>query len=253
MANPRKVLILGGTGEGAALARRLAEDPALAVTTSLAGRTRNPANLVGQLRQGGFGGAEGLAQYLRSEAIDLVIDATHPFASQITRNAAQACATTGTARLLLSRPAWAMRAGDRWIEVADADAAAAALSGLGERVFLSTGRQELAAFTDLKDIWFLTRLVDRPEKSLPLHNYKQILARGPYAVEEEVALLRAHGIEALVSKNSGGDATYAKIAAARELGLPVVMIQRTPIPESETVASVEDTLIWIDGWLDSRK
>ena len=246
MAEQVKVLILGGTAEAAALARALAEDARVAATTSLAGRTRAPGELPGAVRRGGFGGAQALADYLRQEGIDLLVDATHPFAARIGRNAAQACAAAGVPRLVLTRPPWTAREGDRWIPVPDAEAAAAALSGLGRRVFLTIGRQELAAFTGLTDIWFLVRLVEPPEQPIPLDDFHLVLGRGPFSLAQETALLRAQGIEAVVSKNSGGPSTYAKIEAARALGLPVVMVARPAPPAGETVESVAAALAWIE-------
>lgn len=247
MAEPTKLLILGGTGEAAALAMRLARDPDIAVITSLAGRTRNPAAIPGKRRRGGFGGVAGLTHYLRDEAIDLVVDATHPFAAGMTRNAAEACGTAGVPRLMLVRPGWQRQAGDRWIEVENTPAAAAALPGLGRRVFLSSGRGELPAFSGLRDHWFLVRLIDRPAAPLPLADYELVLGRAPFAAEHETALFKAHAIEVLVSKNSGGCATYGKIEAARGLGLPVIMIARPPLPEGETAESVDEAVVWIDA------
>jgi precorrin-6A/cobalt-precorrin-6A reductase len=245
MAEPTRVLILGGTAEAAGLARALAEDGRVAAITSLAGRTRAPAAVPGELRVGGFGGPEALADYLRSEAIDLLVDATHPFAARISRNAAEACAATGVPRLLLARPAWEPQAGDNWIPAADTEAAAAALPGLGRRVFLAIGRQELAAFAGLAGLWFLVRLVEEPEAPPPLADYHLVLGRGPFAVAQECALLREYEIDVVVSKNSGGAGAGAKIAAARELELPVVMIERPPAPASETAESVEAACAWI--------
>ena len=246
---PKKVLILGGTAEAAGLARALFEDPRVAAITSLAGRTRAPAELPGQVRVGGFGGPKALAEYLRSERIDLVVDATHPFAARISRNAAHACEAAGVPRLLLARPPWTPRQGDNWIPLADAPAAANALPDLGRRVFLAIGRQEHAAFSKLTGQWFLVRLVEAPEAPPPLADYHLVLARGPFAVEEEIELLREHGIEAVVSKNSGGAGAAAKIAAARALELPVVMIERPAAPASETAESVAATRAWIEARL----
>jgi precorrin-6A/cobalt-precorrin-6A reductase len=245
-ASPERVLILGGTGEGAALARRLAGDPRFEVVSSLAGATRRPAPLAGRVSIGGFGGAEGLADFLRAERIDRLIDATHPFAARISANAAEAAAIAGVPLLRLARPPWRALPGDRWIEVADAAAAAARLPGLARRAFLSLGRKELAAFAKLEETWFLVRLIEAPASPLPLMHYELVLGRGPFAVAAEVALLRTHGVEALVTKNSGGDATYAKIVAARRLALPVLILSRPPEPEG--VAGVGDigaVLAWL--------
>ena len=249
MAEQAKVLILGGTGEAAALARSLAEEARVAVTTSLAGRTRAPAALPGRVRSGGFGGPEALAEYLKAEAVDLVVDATHPFAARITANAAKACRAAGVPRLLLTRPAWKQQEGDRWTLVQDAESAAAALPGLGRRAFLGIGRLELAAFAPLDRVWFLVRLIDPPPTPLPLADCKLILARGPFARESETDLLRDHAVEVVVSKNSGGTATYGKIEAARGLGLPVVIIARPDPPESETLESVAEARAWIENRL----
>ncbi len=247
--SPKRVLILGGTAEAAALARALAEEPRVAVTTSLAGRTRAPAELPGAVRRGGFGGAAALADYLEARAVDLLVDATHPFAARMSRNAAQACAAAGVPRLVLTRPPWTAREGDRWIPVPDAEAAAAALPGLGRRAFLTIGRQELAAFAALDAVWFLVRLVEPSQGPLALDDYHLVLGRGPFSLERETALLRAHGIEAVFSKNSGGPGTYAKIEAARALGLPVVMVERPAVPDGETVESVAAARAWIEDRL----
>ncbi len=246
MAEPTKVLILGGTAEAAALARALAEDARVAATTSLAGRTRAPAALPGAVRRGGFGGAQALADYLKTRAVDIVVDATHPFAARISRNAAQACAAAGVPRLVLTRAPWTARDGDLWTPVPDAQAAAAALPGLGRRVFLTIGRQELAAFAALDAVWFLVRLVEPSQGPLALDDYHLVLGRGPFSLEREITLLRAHGIEAVVSKNSGGAGTYAKIEAARALDLPVVMVARPALPAGETVESVAAARAWIE-------
>ncbi len=244
-----RVLILGGTAEAAALARDLAEEPRVAATTSLAGRTRAPASVPGRVRVGGFGGAAALADYLKTRAVDLLIDATHPFAARISRNAAQACAAAGVPRLVLTRPPWAARDGDRWTRVADAGSAAAALPALGRRVFLTIGRQELAAFAALGGLWFLVRLVEPPEDPIPLEDFRLVLGRGPFSLAQETALLRAQGIEVVVSKNSGGSGTYAKIEAARALDLPVVMVERPPLPEGETVETAAAARAWIEDRL----
>ncbi len=239
MAEARRLLLLGGTREAVELAQALADHPGLRVITSLAGRTRNPAPLPGEVRTGGFGGAAGLARYLEGQAIDLLVDATHPFAATMAENAAAACEAVNVPRLKLSRPAWRPAAGDTWIEVASAAAAAAALPGLATRVFLTTGRQELTAFESLSEIWFLVRVIEPPEQPLPLARHEVVLGRGPFGEADEAALLRARRIDAPVTKNSGGVLTYAKLAAARKLGLPVVMIGRPGLPEGDIVHDVE--------------
>ncbi len=246
-AEATKLLILGGTGEAAALAERLAGESRLTVITSLAGRTKKPAKVAGEVRVGGFGGPAGLAAYLEAESVDLLIDATHPFAARMAANAAQACAETGVPHLKLLRPAWQAAEGDTWIDVADVAEAARAVAERGKRVFLTVGRQELSAFAGLDGIWFLARSIEPP--LCPLANCTTIQARGPFSEADEIALLEEHSIDLLVSKNSGGAATYAKIAAARSLGLPVVMIARPPTPPGDTLQSVEAAVAWVTARL----
>lgn len=241
----KRLLILGGTGDAAELAARASQIADIEVITSLAGRTQQPSTLTGTVRVGGFGGVAGLAQFLLHRPIDLSIDATHPFAAQISANAAVAAAECNVPHLMLVRPAWEMVEGDRWIEVASHSEAAKALSGQSQRVFLTIGRQELAAFAGLDSIWFLMRAIDPPALNTPVPNGKLLLARGPFTLEDERQLLLEYHIDTIVSKNSGGAATYAKIVAARELGIPVVMVQRQPIPDVEQVADVEGAISWL--------
>jgi precorrin-6A/cobalt-precorrin-6A reductase len=224
----RRILILGGTADARDLAAAAAErfGAKLDVITSLAGRTSVPASYVGKIRVGGFGGAVGIAAYLRQERIDLLVDATHPFAARMSAQAGEAAAMTGVKLLALIRPTWAPQPGDRWTLVADAAAAAAALGRLGDRVFLSFGGRELEAFAPLTAKWFLVRRIEQPAGRLPLSSYEITLGRGPFLLEQERDLMVRHRIDVLVTKASGGAATRAKLDAARELGLPVVMIQR---------------------------
>jgi precorrin-6A/cobalt-precorrin-6A reductase len=253
MTDTKRVLILGGTGEAAQLAAKAAEIPGVEVITSLAGRTRQPVSPSGAVRIGGFGGTAGLTHYLREQRIDLLIDATHPFAAQISFNATIAAAECGIPRLMLIRPAWqkvegdseAQASADRWIEVDSVEAAAAVLPGLATRVFLTIGRQDLAAFAHLEDIWFLMRMIDplAPDDIVP--KGLLLLERGPFVLADERDLLRKYEIDAIVSKNSGGDATYAKIIAARELGILVVMVKRKAVPEGEQVPDVESAVEWL--------
>ncbi|MCK6453433.1 MAG: cobalt-precorrin-6A reductase [Alphaproteobacteria bacterium] len=245
------LLILGGTAEAAALARRCADayGAALDVTTSLAGATEAPPHPPGRLRIGGFGGVEGLRRYLAGEAVDAVIDATHPFARRMQANAASACALAGVPRCRLLRPPWPRRPDDRWIEVDDLDAAAAALAGLGPRVFLALGLRDLAAFAALADRWFLVRAVSAPDAPPPLADWRVIQARGPFRLADERRLLVENRIDAVVSRQSGGEGARAKIDAARELGLPVVMIRRPAPPVPPLVASVDAALEWLGGVL----
>ncbi|MFD5073658.1 cobalt-precorrin-6A reductase [Streptomyces sp. NPDC058371] len=224
------ILLLGGTTEARELAARLAARTGVRVTTSLAGRVARPGALEGDVRIGGFGGAEGLAAWLREHQVDAVVDATHPFAEGITANAARAAAATGVPAVVLRRPGWQPQADDRWHPVASLTAAAELLPGLGRRVFLTTGRLGLAAFADLAGLRFLVRSVEAPEPPMPPHT-RVLLARGPFTVPDETALLREHRIDVLVTKDSGGEATSAKLTAARALGLPVVVVRRPPLPE----------------------
>ena len=245
---PRRLLILGGTAEGRALAEAAEArfGPELTVISALAGRTRAPLLPAGEVRIGGFGGAEGLATYLRDEGIGLLIDATHPFATQISAQACEAAALAGTQRLALVRPPWRPAPGDRWIEVDTVEDAAAAIPDLAERVFLTVGLRSLQPFSGRPNCWFLVRLVDKPAEPIPLVQYRLICARGPFAEDDERALLAEHGIDCVVTRASGGDATAAKLAAARALGLPVVMVRRPPPPPGDHAASVEDALAWIE-------
>lgn len=240
-----RLLILGGTGEALALAERAQRLPSLRVITALAGRTTRPTQPQGELRSGGFGGVAGLADYLEEASIDLVVDATHPFAAQISRHAAAACAQSGRPLLMLVRPPWERAPGDCWIEVDTVAAAAAALPDTARRAFLTVGRQELAAFAALEGHWFLVRVIEPPANGLPLRDYALVAGRGPFTVEGETRLMRDHRVDVVVSKNSGGAATYAKIAAARGLGLPVVMVRRPSLPEAERVADVAGAMAWI--------
>jgi precorrin-6A/cobalt-precorrin-6A reductase len=242
----KRVLILGGTGDAVALAARTAAIPEIEVITSLAGRTRQPLVSSQNTRIGGFGGVAGLVEYLRDQQIDRVIDATHPFAAKISFNAAAAALEVGIPHLMVIRPAWQPIPGDRWIEVESNAAAATRLPNLAQRIFLTIGRQELSTFAYLRDLWFLMRMIDPPQPDVPVPPGKLLLERGPFSLDQERSLLHQYQIEAIVSKNSGGDATYAKIIAARELGLPVIMVQRPAMPPGEQVNTLEAALAWIE-------
>ncbi|MFC9842156.1 cobalt-precorrin-6A reductase [Streptomyces sp. NPDC060223] len=223
------VLVLGGTTEARELAARLAARPGVRVTTSLAGRVSRPGALDGEVRIGGFGGADGLARWLREHRVDAVADATHPFATGITANAARAVAATGVPAVVLRRPGWRPGPGDRWHSAASLAEAAALLPELGRRVFLTTGRLGLAAFAELPELHFLVRTVEPPEPPLP-PDAEVLAARGPFTVDGEKTLLREHRIDVLVTKDSGGEATAAKLVAARDLRLPVVVVRRPRLP-----------------------
>lgn len=241
-------MILGGTAEAAALARAATErfGARLRIVTSLAGLSHLPKAVAGETRRGGFGGVEGLVDYLRQEDVRLTIDALHPFASVMARHAVEACREAGVPRLVLRRAPWAAQPGDRWIDVPDMAAAARAVIERGaRRVFLAAGVKDVAAFDGLPDIWFLTRLVEPREEPLPLERYGLIFARGPFDAAADAALLKRHGIEMVVCKNAGGAGGYAKIAAARTLNLPVVMIAPPAPPPGECVSDAGAALAWI--------
>jgi precorrin-6A/cobalt-precorrin-6A reductase len=245
-ARIERILILGGTVEARRLADALANRPGLAVTVSLAGRTAEPLSQPVPVRRGGFGGVEGLTDYLRAERIALLIDATHPYAEIISANAARAAELAGVRLLAIRRAPWRRVDGDNWIEVADAEEAARALGGEPRRVFLALGRNEIEPFAARKQHFYLVRSVDPVDPPLPVPHASYITARGPFSEEEDRALLEAHRIEIVIAKNSGEDATYGKIAASRALALPVVMIMRPALPGVPSVASVEEALAWLD-------
>jgi precorrin-6A/cobalt-precorrin-6A reductase len=240
-----KVLILGGTTEAAELAEYLVRRPALVVTSSLAGRTKSPKLPPGKVRIGGFGGGDGLVAYLQGARIDLLVDATHPFAENISRNAASAARTTGTPLLALRRSPWARVAGDVWHEVHDIHQAVELIGMQEKRVFLTIGRQQAAQFAACLHAWFLIRCIDSPVGPLPLR-YEVILERGPFDLKHERDILRTYAIDLIVSKNSGGAAAYAKIAAARERRLPVLMIGQPELPHALRVETVLEALRWIE-------
>jgi precorrin-6A/cobalt-precorrin-6A reductase len=248
-----RLLILGGTGEAAALARAVLArfGDAIAVTTALAGRTRHPGPIAGQVRIGGFGGAGGLVDYLVAQHIDRVIDATHPFAAEISSAARLACDLTRIPRLLLVRPPWRRHPLDRWIEVDSIEAAAQIVGRVGRRALLTVGATEIAAFAPANGVRFVVRMIDRPRLPLPLRFHEVVLGRGPFALTEERHLLQRCAIDVLVCKASGGTATEAKLVAARELSLPVIMVRRPPVERGLSVDSVDGALDWLAG-LDER-
>ncbi|MDQ1066043.1 cobalt-precorrin-6A reductase [Streptomyces canus] len=240
------ILILGGTTEARELAAVLTARPGIRVTTSLAGRVTRPGAVAGEVRIGGFGGAAGLADWMREQHVDALIDATHPFARAITAHAARAAEATGVPSVVLRRPSWRPGPGDRWHPVDSLDAAAALLPSLGRRVFLTTGRMELAVFAHLSELHFVVRSVELPEPPMPPHT-EVLLSRGPFTVADESTLLYDHCIDVLVTKDSGGAATSAKLTAARELDLPVVVVRRPALPDG--VTSVPD-VAGVQRWLD---
>lgn len=237
---PARVLLLGGTSEAVELASILSGRTDVAVISSLAGRVSNPRIPVGDVRIGGFGGVAGLTAYLKAEHIDIVVDATHPYATKISANAESACSDLSLPLIALERPPWEMHEGDDWKVVPDMQAAASLVNHHGNRIFLSVGRQELDAFRGCEKAWFLVRVIDPPSTELPCHA-ALITKRGPFTLEDELQLFREHSINLIVSKNSGGTATYAKIEAARALGIPVMMIDRSA-RNGVTVSRLSDVL-----------
>ncbi len=224
----------------------------LELTLSLAGRTNSPVPMPAPVRIGGFGGAEGLAQYLNAARIDMLVDATHPYAATISENAVQAAAIAGIPLLALRRPAWTPIAGDRWTEVADAQEAVRALGPASRRVFLALGRQEIAPFGSAPQHHYLVRSVEPVDPPLPVPHATYIQARGPFSEDDDRALLEAHRVEVVVSKNSGGGAAYGKIAAARALDVEVILLRRPALPEAPSVATVAEAVAFIDHALTPR-
>jgi precorrin-6A/cobalt-precorrin-6A reductase len=241
-----RVLILGGTTEARVLAEHLAHRPDVEVVSSLAGRVGVPVRLPGRVRIGGFGGATGLASWIGSHDIRAVIDATHPFAATISWNAAAAATASHVPLLALRRTAWVAGESDRWDEVRSLEEAALILPGLGRRHFLTVGRQGVSTFADVPDAWFLVRSIDVPDEPVP-SQMELVLERGPYSLENEIALLRDRRVDTVITKNSGGTAVAAKLSAARELALPVVMVQRPATPDVQEVADVEGAIEWLEG------
>ena len=247
--SPRHLLILGGTGEAVALARAVLGEfgEQMRVTTALAGRTRGPGPIPGAVRIGGFGGRAGLAAYLTESGVDRLIDATHPFATLISAAARLACEDAGVVRLVLRRPPWRRHPLDRWIEVDTAEAAAAIVGRVGRRAWLTVGRGSLDPFAASRDVGFVVRLVEVPRERLPLPGCEVVLGRGLFSLAEERRLLQRHAIDVLVCKASGGAATEAKLIAARELGLPVVMVRRPTAEPGPAVDTVEAAVAWLAG------
>jgi precorrin-6A/cobalt-precorrin-6A reductase len=248
MGRSQRLLLLGGTTEASALARALAGRPDLTVVTSLAGRTSRPTVLPGEQRVGGFGGAGGLADYLIAEGVDLVVDATHPFAAVMGWHADEACRTAGVARLRVERPPWTPQGGDRWTRAGSLAEAGKIVAGTGAgRVLITTGRGDLGAFLPAVDgrRWWLVRCIEPPDPQ-PLQPGDVVLDRGPYDLPGERRLFEDHGIDLLVTKNSGGRATAPKLEAARSLGVEVVMVDRPPSPPGRVVATVAEAVAWVD-------
>jgi precorrin-6A/cobalt-precorrin-6A reductase len=246
-----RILILGGTAEARQLAGRLAGRADLDITLSLAGRTATPAAQPVPVRIGGFGGAKGLANYLASERIDVLIDATHPYANVISANAAAAARRSGVPMIALRRPPWIAVSGDRWIEVSDVHEAIRALGETPRRIFVALGRNELAPFRNAPQHYYLIRSVDPVDPPLPLPHVSYVTGRGPFCETDDHALLTEHRIDVVVAKKSGGTATYGKIAAARALGIDVIMLRRPAASDAAAVATIEDVIAWLDHALTS--
>lgn len=245
------ILILGGTTEASALARALADRPWNSIL-SLAGRTRDPIPQPIPCRVGGFGGIPGLVAYLRAHRIDALIDATHPFAAQMTRHAADAAAETGTPLLAIYRPAWTRPDTAVWHEVATMQEGADALGPTPRRVLLTIGQKDLASFTAAPQHQYIVRSIDPP--SVPPPGALVLTARGPYDEAAERALLQQHRVEIMVTKNAGGTATVAKLAAAAALGIPTVIVTRPALPAGlATVATAAEALAWLDAQADTRR
>ncbi|MHA6263856.1 cobalt-precorrin-6A reductase [Arenibacterium sp. CAU 1754] len=238
------LLVLGGTTEATALANMLGER-GICGTFSYAGRVERPKRQPLPTRIGGFGGADGLAEYLRENRITHVVDATHPFAAQMSRNAVEACAACNIPLVALTRAPWVAQPGDRWTTVPDIPAAVAALDGAKRRVMLAIGRMHLDQFATAPDHFYLLRLVDPTEGKLPFADFHTVISRGPFTVADDTALMAKHKIDLLVAKNAGGIGARAKIDAARALNIPVLMIDRPALPQRNELHSVADVLDWI--------
>ena len=239
-----KVVILGGTTEARELANTLVDTygDTLQVITSLAGRTKNPRLPKGGIREGGFGGVDGLKTYLNTKKPDLLIDATHPYAAQISAHAVGATRETGTAHILLSRPPWCEEDGDRWVHVADIHEAVHEISRRSDACLITTGINDIAAFAPIMTTKLFIRLIETPNDPLPVQDMEIIIGKPPYKKDEEIALYRLLGIDLIISKNAGGAGTVAKIQAARALGIEVIMIDRPATPDCATMHSVDDVL-----------
>jgi precorrin-6A/cobalt-precorrin-6A reductase len=244
-SDPIRILILGGTVEARLLAMRLEGDARVSPLTSLAGVTRSPSRIAGEVRTGGFGGMEGLCDFIQAEHIALIVDATHPFAAQISAHAVQAGAQAGVPVLRLERPSWESQVGDDWVQVADINEAVRSIPE-GAHVLVTVGRQEVAPFFARDDVRIVARMIEPLEESVPGHA-ELLLARPPFTREQEKALMENKRITVLVAKNSGGDATFSKIDAARDLGLPVIMIARPEKSSLTTASSVDEMMKLIEA------
>jgi precorrin-6A/cobalt-precorrin-6A reductase len=249
----KNILILGGTTEARLLGQQLAARTDITVTLSLAGRTASPLAQGVPTRSGGFGGTAGLVEYLRTHEIGALVDATHPYASRMSAHALRAANQTSTPFIALCRPPWPAVAGDQWTEVRDVQEAVSALGIEPRKVFLAVGRQEIANFAAAPQHHYLIRSVDPVDPPLAVPHARYILDRGPFDEQQERELLRAQAIDAIVAKNGGGEATYGKIAAARTLRIPVVLLRRPPALDVPTAASVAEAMSWLDHVLKAPR
>lgn len=238
------ILILGGTTEASGLARALAERGARA-TLSYAGRTENPRMQPVPVRIGGFGGVEGLIDYLHRAGVTHIVDATHPFAATMSAHAVEAAERAGVAHVMLTRPAWQEREGDRWTHVADIAGAIDALEGAARRVMLALGKMHVEAFAAQSQHHYVLRFIDAPEAPPNLPRHHLVVDRGPFTVEGDLRLMREQGVQLVVAKNAGGTGARAKLDAARQLGLPVVMIDRPPLPKARVIHEVAEVVEWL--------
>jgi precorrin-6A/cobalt-precorrin-6A reductase len=246
-----RILLLGGSTEASALASALASDPRFEAILSLAGRTRQPRLQPVPVRTGGFGGVDGLASFLLENGIDLVIDATHPFASQMSGNAIKAGKITGTPLLAIERPAWVQRDGDNWIEAPTVASAVQAIGPDARNVFCAIGSLALANLECAPHHTYLIRVIDKPASPPKLPNITILQSTGPFTMEGDIQLFREHRIQVVMAKNSGGGATVSKIEAARALHLPIIMVARPLIPPRPTAATTEKALAWLRNHYDN--
>jgi precorrin-6A/cobalt-precorrin-6A reductase len=242
-----RILILGGTTEASALVRRIADRRDLKPVLSFAGRTRNPVPPPIPFRVGGFGGIAGLKAYLVEYQVDAVVDATHPFAAQMSRHAATACHEIGIPLATFTRSAWCRQDGDRWTSVGDIDGAVQALGKPARTVFLTIGGVQLAAFARAPQHRYIVRTIDPPEAINVLPSHRLILARGPFGADDEITLMRNAKVDVLVTKNSGGAATEPKLTACRVLGIEVIIVERPPPENGLAFATMHEILAWIEA------
>ncbi len=251
MSETKRLLILGGTGEAAALARDAHSrfSGRLNIVYSLAGRIKPENTLTVPVRIGGFGGGTGLADFIRAEQINLLVDATHPFAATISASAHDACLSTLTPRLMLARPPWDLPTGAKYLEADDMDHAARLISGLAKRVFVTTGQSGLGALGVCPGVHFLIRVILEPRTPPAIDDYTLLKDRPPYSLENEVALMEEHKIDALLTKQSGGEGTIAKIVAATKKNIPIILLKRPLMEPGECVENVDEALKWLEGRL----